>query len=154
MYRCESWTIKKAEELMLSNCGAESPLDSKEIKLVNPKGSQLWTFIGRTNVETEALIPDIGKDWRQKEKRVTEDKMIGLHHRVDGHELGQSTRDGEGQGGLACCSPWDRRFRHDWATEQQEASLCAHVQLVSHVWLFGTPWTVAHQAPLSLGFPK
>ena len=57
--------------------------------------------------------------------------MIGLHHRVDGHELGQYTGDGEGQGGMACCSPWDHRFRHDCATEQ-EASLCAHVQLVIH----------------------
>ena len=68
----------------------ESPLDWNEIKLVNPKGDQLWIFIGKTDVETEAPIlwqpdaksrligkdPDAGKDWGQEEKAVTEDKMI------------------------------------------------------------------------------
>ena len=55
MYRCGSWTIKKAEakELMLSNFGAgedpESPLDSKQIKPLNPKGNQPWIFIERTD---------------------------------------------------------------------------------------------------------
>ena len=50
--------------------------------------------------------PDAGKDQKQKEKKVTEDEMVGWHHRFNGHELEQSLRDGEGQGGLACCSPW------------------------------------------------
>ena len=68
----------------------DSPLDSKEIKPVNPKGNQPWIFIGRTNAEAEALIlwppdakswligkdPDAGKDWKQKEKRVVEDEMV------------------------------------------------------------------------------
>ena len=68
----------------------ESPLDSMEIKAVNPKGNQPWTLTGRTNAEAEAPIlwppdatsqltgrdPDAGKDWRQKGKRVTEDKML------------------------------------------------------------------------------
>ena len=81
--------------------------------------------------------------------------MIGSHHQVDGHELGQASGDGKGQRGLACCSPWARRVRHYWETEQQEgASWCMHVQTVSRAWLFATPWTIAHQAPLSLGFPK
>ena len=65
--------------------------DYKEIKTVNPKGNQHWIFIGRTDAEAEALIlwppdvksqfigkdPDAGKDWRQKEKRVAEDEMVG-----------------------------------------------------------------------------
>ena len=61
MYRCESWTIKKAEcqELMLSNCDAGEDswesLDSKDIKVVNPEGNQPWIFIGRTDAETEGL---------------------------------------------------------------------------------------------------
>ena len=66
----------------------ESPLDSKEIKPVNPKGNQPWIFIGRTDAETPVLCPpdvsrvigkdsDAGKDWRQKEKRVAEDEMVG-----------------------------------------------------------------------------
>ena len=92
---CDSWNIKlNTEKLMLSNCGAgedslESPLDCMEIKPVNPKGNQLWLFIGRTVAEAEAPIvcppdaksqltgkdPDAGKDWRQKEKRVAEEMV-------------------------------------------------------------------------------
>ena len=98
----------------------ENPLDRKEIKSVNPKGNQPWLFIGRTDAEVEALIfwssdarswligkdPDAGKDWGQEEKRVTENKMVGWHHRFNGHELGQTLGGGEGLGCLACCSPW------------------------------------------------
>ena len=100
----------------------ESLLDSKEIKPVNPKGNQSWIFIGKTDAEGEAptlwppdmksqLIgkdPDARKDWGQK-KRATEDEMVGWHHRLNGHELGQIPGDGEGQGGLACCSPWGHK---------------------------------------------
>ena len=66
----------------------ESPLDSKEIKPVNPKGNQPWILIGRTEVEAQILWPlnskswligkdpDAGKDLRQKEKRAAEDEMV------------------------------------------------------------------------------
>ena len=98
----------------------ESPLDSEDIKLVNTKGKQPWLFIWRTDIENEALIfwppdaknwliwkdPDAGKDWRQEEKGVTEDEMAGWHHWLDGHEFEQAPGDSEGQGSLACCSPW------------------------------------------------
>ena len=93
-------------------------LFSKEIKPVNPKGNQSWILIGRTDTKAEAprLGPpdtrwltgkdsDAGKDWRQEEKRVTEDETVGWHHRFNGHELGQTLGDCEGQGGLVCCSP-------------------------------------------------
>ena len=102
--------------LVLENT-LENPLDCKEIKLVNPKGNQPWIFIGRTAAEASTLWPPdgksrlIGKDpdageyWRQK-KRATEDEMTGWQHQCNGHELGQTLGDGEGQGGLACCSPW------------------------------------------------
>ena len=80
----------------------ESPLDCKEIQPVHPKGNQSWIFIGRTDVEAETpklwppdekswLIlkdPDAGKDWRQEQKGVTEDEMVGWHHRLNGHEFG------------------------------------------------------------------
>ena len=49
---------------------------------------------------------DAGKDWMQEEKGITEDKMVGWHHRLNGHELEQAPGDGEGQGGLECCRPW------------------------------------------------
>ena len=52
---------------------------------------------------------DAGKDGGQKEKRVTEDEMVGWHHQFNGHELGQTLRDGEGQGGLVCCSSWGHK---------------------------------------------
>ena len=90
---------------MLSNCGAgedsfESPLGSKELKPVHPKGNQPWIFIGRTDAEAEALIPwppdaksqligkdpDAGKDWRQEEKGTTEDEMVGWHLWLTGRE--------------------------------------------------------------------
>ena len=97
----------------------DSPLESKEIKPVNSKGNQPWILSGRTNAPilwppnaNSRLIGkdlDAGKDRRQKEKRVTEDEMVGWHHRFNGCELGQIPADGEGQGSLACCSPWDTK---------------------------------------------
>ena len=100
----------------------ESPLDCKDIKLVNPKGNQSWVFTGGTDAEIEAPIfwssdskskltrkdPDAGKDWRQKEKGTTEDEMVGRHHRLNGHKFEQAPGDG-GQGSLGCCSPWGRK---------------------------------------------
>ena len=50
--------------------------------------------------------PDAGKDRRQEEKGMTEDKMVGWHHQLNGHEFDQTPGDGEGHGSLACCSPW------------------------------------------------
>ena len=85
----------------------ESSLDCKEIKPVNPKGNQPWILIGRTDAEAEAPIlwppdvnslligkePNAGKDWRQEEKRVIEDEMVGWHHWFNGHELGKTLGD-------------------------------------------------------------
>ena len=95
----------------------DSPLDCKEIQPVHPKGNQSWIFIGRTDAEAEAQIiwppdvskdPDAGKDWRQ-EKGMTEDEMVGWHHRLDGHGFGWTPGVGDGQGGLVCCGPWGRK---------------------------------------------
>ena len=122
---------------MLSNCGAGEDswetLDSKEIKSVNPKGNQLWIFIGRTDAEAETPIlwplygkswligkdPDAGKDWRQKEKGTREDKMARWHHWLNRHEFEQTPGDSGGQGGLTCCSPWVTKNwtqLRDWTT--------------------------------------
>ena len=92
----------------------ESPLDCKEIQPVLPKGDHSWVFIGRTDAEAETPIlwppdaksllickdSDAGKDWRQEEKGMTEDEMVGWHHRLDGHEFESTLGDGDGQGGL------------------------------------------------------
>ena len=77
----------------------ESALDYKEIHPVHPKGNQSWMFIGKTDAEAEILIlwppdmknwliwkdPDAGKGWRQK--GITEDKIVGCHHWLNGHEF-------------------------------------------------------------------
>ena len=89
----------------------ESPLDCKEIQPVHPKRNQSWIFIGRTDAEAETPIlwppdaknwltgkdSDAGKDWRQKEKGMTEDEMVGWHHWLDGHEFEQAAGAGDGQ---------------------------------------------------------
>ena len=89
----------------------ESPLDSKEIKPVNSKRNQPWIFIEKTDAEAEAPIlwphvakgwligqdPDAGKDWRQEEKGTTEDKLVGWHHWLNGHEFEQTLGDSQGR---------------------------------------------------------
>ena len=125
MYGCESWTIKKAEhqridafELWFWRRLLRAPWTA--LKPVNPKGNQPWILIRRTDSEAEAPIlwlpdvkswligknPDACKDWRQEEKVTTEDETVGWHHQVNGHEFEWALGDDEGQGGLACCSPW------------------------------------------------
>ena len=125
------WTIKKlsTEEFELYAfelwCWRrlESPLDSKKIKPVSLKGNHSWIFIVRIHAEAEASIlwspdvknwfirkdPDAGKDWRQEEKGMVEDEMVGWHHQLDGHEFEQAPGAGDGQGSLVCCSPWGRK---------------------------------------------
>ena len=123
------WTIKKAEHQRIDAFGVvlektlENPLDCKEIQPVHPKGDQSWVFIGRSGVEAETPIlwlpdaknwligkdPDAEKDWGQEEKGTTEDEMVGWLHQLDGHEFEQALGVGDGQGSLACCSPWGRK---------------------------------------------
>ena len=121
------WTVVSEKTL-------ESPSDCKEIKPADSKVNQPWVFIGKNEAESEASIlwppdaksqlirkhPDAEKDWRL-EKGMTEDEMIGWHHRLDGHEFEQALADSEGQGSQACCSLWgSQRVGHDWAAEQQQ----------------------------------
>ena len=128
LFGCESWAIKKAEPMnnwcfpaVVLEKILESPLDCKKIQPVHPKGNQSWIFTGRTDIEAETPIfrlpagknwliirkdPDAGKEWRQEEKGLTEDDMVGRHHRLNGHELEQIPGNGEGQGSLAGRSPW------------------------------------------------
>ena len=58
---------------------------------------------------------------------MTEDEMVGWHHQRNEHELGQTLGDVEGQGGLACCSPYGGRVRRDWVTEQQQQITYKHI---------------------------
>ena len=61
------------------------------------------------NSQLTGKDPDVGKDWRQKEKGTTEHEMVGWHHRLDGRQFEQALGDSKGQGSLACCSPWGHK---------------------------------------------
>ena len=122
------WTVVLEKTL-------DSPLDCKEIQPVHPKGDQSWVFIGRTDAETPILWPphvkswligkdpDAGRDWGQEKKGTIEDEMVGWHHQLEGHRFGWTPGVGDGQGDLACCSSWDRRVGHYWATEMNWTEL-------------------------------
>ena len=108
------WTVVLEKTL-------ESPLDCKEIQPVHSEGDQSWVFFGRNDAKAETPIlwpphakswligkdSDAGKNWGQEEKGMTEDKRVGWHHWLDGHESEWTPGDGDGQGGLACCDSWD-----------------------------------------------
>ena len=115
------WWKLSTEELMLLNYGVgEDSWESLGLQgdpTSHRKGNQSWIFIGRTNAEAETPMlwpPDVknwltrnaGKDWRREEKGMTEDEVVGWHHWLNGHEFEQALGVGDGQGGLACCSPW------------------------------------------------
>ena len=111
-YVNQIWRKCLVSQIVMLEKTPVSPLDCKETKPVNPKGSQSWIFIGRTVAEAEAPIPwppdeksqligkylDAGKNWRQEEKGMTEDEMVRWHHWLDGHEFEQPPRIGDGQG--------------------------------------------------------
>ena len=98
---------------MLENT-LEIPLDSKEIQPVNPNRNQPWIFIGRTDAEAESPIlwppdaknwligkdPDAREDWREEEKGMTDDEVVGWHHWLNGHEFEQT------QGIVKDREPW------------------------------------------------
>ena len=138
----ESWALKNwCFSTVVLEKTLESPLDCKEIQPVHPKGDQSlnihwkdWCWSWNSNTLTtwyEELThwkrPDAGKDWRQEEKGTTEDKMVGWHHQCDGRESEQALGVGDGQGGLACCSP--RGHKESDTTEwlnltEGEVTLC------------------------------
>ena len=153
------WTVLLEKTL-------ESPLDCKEIQPVHPKGNKSWTFVEMSDAEAETPIlwppdakswligeyPDAGKDWRQEEKGMAEDEMLGWHYQLKGHEFEQAPGVGDGQGSLMFCSPWCRKEsdvseRLNWT----DACMLSHF---SCVWLFVTLWNVAYQVPLSMGFSR
>ena len=131
MYGCESWTIKKVEcrrridafELWCWRRLLRVPWTARRSNQSNPKGNQSWIFIERTDAEAETPIlwlPDVknwltgkdpngGKDWRREETGITEEEMVWWHHWLNGHEFEQAPGVSDGQGSLACCSPWGRK---------------------------------------------
>ena len=110
------WTVVLEKTL-------ESPMDDKEIQPVHSKGDQSWVFFGRNDAKAETPVvwpphvkswligkdSDAGRDWGQEQKGMTDDEMVGWHHWLDGRESEWTPGDGDGQGGLACCSSWGRK---------------------------------------------
>ena len=130
----ESWVLKNwcFRTVVLENT-LECPLNSKEIKPVNPKGNQLWIFTRRTDGEAEAPILwlpdrksrfigkdcDAGKDWRQLEKGQQRVRLLdGIIDSMDMSlsKLWERVKDCS----LPCCSPWGCRVGRDLVTEQQQ----------------------------------
>ena len=117
----------------------ESPLNCKEIQPVHPKGNQSWIFIGRANAEAETPILwppasknwligkdlDPGKDWRQEEKGMTEDEMVGWHQWTQWTRVWASSGRWwwTGKPGVLQ-SMGSQRVRHDWPTEQNWTYIC------------------------------
>ena len=116
----ESWALKNwCFWTVVLEKTLESPFDCKEIQPVHPKGNQSWVFIGRTDAEAETPVlwppdvkgwliwkdPDAGRDWGQ-EKGMTEDEMVGWHHRLNGRGFRWTPGVGDAQGGLANYSLW------------------------------------------------
>ena len=113
----------------------KNPLDGKEIKSVNTKGNKPWIFIGSTDAEAESPIlwppevknwligkdPDAGKDWRQEEKRATEDEIVGWHHQLKGLESGKTPGDSKVNGSLVCCTLWGCKESNttEWLNNQR-----------------------------------
>ena len=160
MYGCESWTIGKAEhrridafkmccwrrllrvpwtarrsnQSILKEISPGCSFEGLMLKLkpiLWPHDAKNW-LIGKD--------PDAGKDWRREEKGMTEDEMAGWHHRLNEHEFEQALGVGDGQGGLACCSPWgckesDVTERLNWTellTEIQVKPWLRHYQILLH----------------------
>ena len=130
MYGCERWTIKKAEhqridafelwcwrrplrvpwtprranQSILKEISPECSLEGLILKLkLQHFGHLMW------RTDSLGIDPDAGKDWRWEEKGTTEDEMIGWHHWLNGHEFEQAPEVGDGQGSLACYSPWGHK---------------------------------------------
>ena len=130
-YGCESWTIKKAEHRRIDAFEVwywrrllRIPWTARRsnqsiLKEISP-GCSLVGLMLKLKLQYFGHLmqraglfkwkdPDVGKDWRQEEKRMTEDEMVGWHHWLNGHGFGWTLGVGDGQGGLACCGSWGRK---------------------------------------------
>ena len=128
--RCLIWhnlvVLTEGHRLGVCPPSGTSPMSGtqrKDLEILSWFLNQFWIFIRRTDAKAEAPIlwlpdvknwllrkdPDAGKDWRWEEKGTTEDEIVGWHHQLNGHEFEQALGVGDGQGSLACCSPWSRK---------------------------------------------
>ena len=153
VYRCENWTIKKADHQridafevwcwrrLLRVPWTASRSNQSILKEISPEYSSeglmlklklpiFWPPDAKKWLTGKD--PDAGKDWRWEEKGTTEDEMVGWPHQLNGHEFEQALGVGDGQGSLACCSPWGCKELD--MTEQLNWTECIKVKM--WVWLF------------------
>ena len=121
------WTARRSNQSILKEISPECSLEGLMLKL---KLQHFGHRIQRTDSLEKTLM--LGKDWRQEEKGTTADEMVGWHHWLNAHEFEQAPGAGDGQGGLACCSPWgckelDRTEWLNW-TEAHVPGACAPQQ--------------------------
>ena len=131
----------------------ESPLDCKEIQPVHPKGNQSWILIGTTDAESEAPIlwhlisrtDSLGKTLMLGKTGGEGDDRgwnVGWHHHLNEHESEQVPGVGDGQGGLACCSPWglwgckksDITEQMNWLTQEEDKHLVNQKEDIKTNW--------------------
>ena len=118
----ECWALNNwCFQTMVLEKTLESPLDSKEIKPVNPVGNKSWILIGRADAKASILwSPDLKswltgkgldaeKVWGKEEEGAAEDDMVEWHHWLNGYELEQILGYIKGQGSLVYCSPWSHK---------------------------------------------
>ena len=159
MYGWESWTTKKVEcwKMMLLNCGVGARLlrvpwtarraNQSILKEISPEYSleglmlklKLQYFGHLMQRADIGKDPDAGKDWRHKEKGMRENEMVRCHHQLNRHEFEQAPGVGDGQGSLACCSPWghkesDTTERLNWVKCQKNGSLENKPKVVGMMW--------------------
>ena len=146
---------------MLLNCGVgEDSWERVPWTARRSKGNPLWMFIGRTDAEAETPIlwppgvkkwliwkdPDVGKVLRQEEKGTTEHETVGWHHRLNRHEIEWTPGVRDGQGGLACCSPWgckesDTTEQLNWTDWTELLPFIEHSHVSVALPSTGGPWT-------------
>ena len=154
MYRCESSTIKKAQcwridafelwywrRLLRLQGDQTSPSERKSdlnIHWIDAKDETLILWPPDAKSWLIWKDPDAGEDWRQEENGTTEDEMVGWHHRLNGHEFEQALGGGDGQGSLACCSPWVHKEsgtteQPNWIELTIPVYLCTTSSLLIHL---------------------
>ena len=95
------WTARRSNQSALKEINPDYSLEGLMLKL------RLQILrLPDTKSQLTGKDPDAGKRWGQEEKGVTKDEMVGWHHTHNGYAFEQTPRDNEGQGSLACCSPW------------------------------------------------
>ena len=136
------WTPRRSEQSILRDISPEFSLEGLILKLETPI---LWPPDAKNWVIGKD--PDAGKDWRQEEKQLIEDEMVGWHHWLDGHEFEQAPGVGDEQGSLVCCSPWccielDTTERLNWTEHIFKKAIWIHRFYNPQSVIFGLPCSI------------